>query len=196
MKQCSVATDHALLECRTALPRKDKLTRLHNTRCCLKRGKRNPTPADCCSARHLKWGTCEERHISILCNLWRRPPDTQGALMSDYTNGQLHNKKRELTFPILFVFLWVRFVCIFHSSFLLPAVSHPPREVASRGYKRDYFFAFQKSQFLFLSPNFLNELLACVKILFFTLFGFCITLALVLLAGTGGDSLVTEKSGP
>lgn len=88
-------TDHALPECHTTLSREDKLTRLHNARCCFKCGKRNHTATAYCSARHLTCGTCGGRHMSIPCNLWRR--HTQEALRSDSTNEQPHNNQRTFT---------------------------------------------------------------------------------------------------
>lgn len=94
------ATDHALTECRAVMPREDKVTRLREGRACFRFGRRNHVARECRNSRYVTCDTCQGRHITVLCDIWRNHIDTAMASRPQSRNlesNSLPTNQRTLT---------------------------------------------------------------------------------------------------
>ncbi|XP_064475530.1 uncharacterized protein LOC135389409 [Ornithodoros turicata] len=71
---CNLAS-HTVQECHVAISTDDKRRRLTAKNCCFKCGKHGHFARSCRSATWLRCRHCSRRHLSVLCDLWKRNDD-------------------------------------------------------------------------------------------------------------------------
>ncbi|XP_064458861.1 uncharacterized protein LOC135369129 [Ornithodoros turicata] len=85
---------HTTQECHASLSTDEKRRRLSARRCCFKCGKRGHMARQCRTAATLRCRACSSRHLTVLCDLWKRPDarclqpsSALGASNSQSTSG-------------------------------------------------------------------------------------------------------------